>query len=311
MPARPSSLTARLLELAPHEFENLAYDLVFLSGAQNLQWRTPSADGGRDFECEFRTIDFAGDHVTQKWYVECKRYIHSLNWSTVYEKLTIAINHGANYLLFITTSNFSSPCRDEVQRHNGKPGAVQIRIWPFYRVNHLLSLHGQVALKYGLADKPRSLHLDFEAIIFELTKLAQSTYAAAEFGQSTADRVELLTAITELVSSRIADVRDFGRFVRHGFKPERDSYDWCYPFPLAALNFDQTSLRAGLSSIRAILKLRSLHCSTSGDTVTVTASSTKELKSSRLFSLVTTFGLIDSVCQPKAVILKARQANGY
>ena len=68
-----SSLVAELNKLDPQEFENLAYDLLFLSGLQNLRWRTPSADGGRDLEGTFSSIDFSGEHVTHKWYVECKR----------------------------------------------------------------------------------------------------------------------------------------------------------------------------------------------------------------------------------------------
>jgi hypothetical protein len=75
MSRRPrSKLVARLKQMQPQEFENLAYGLVFLCGAQNLRWRTPGADGGRDLECEFRVADFSGEHATEKWYVECKRY---------------------------------------------------------------------------------------------------------------------------------------------------------------------------------------------------------------------------------------------
>jgi hypothetical protein len=311
MPVRTNpSLVARLKQLSPVDFENLAYDLVFLSGAQNLRWRTPSADGGRDLEAEFRIADFSGEHVTQRWYVECKRYNKSLSWPTVYEKLTIAVNHGADYLLFVTTSNFSAPCRDEVQRHNSKSGVVQIRVWPFYRLDHLLSIHGQVALKYGLVQTPKALHADFETIIFEITKLAQSTYGAAEFGQRTKDRIELLTAFTELLSARVGDVREFGQFALHKFRPSRDSYKWCVPFPLDTPNFDQTSLRAALSSIRVILGVTSLKCSVVKGAIAINVSSTTGLRSARLFGLITTFGMIDVEYRDDAVILRAREADG-
>jgi hypothetical protein len=53
-----TTLVTRLKKLAPEEFENLAYDLLFLSGVQNLQWRTPSADGGRDLEGQVPVMDF-------------------------------------------------------------------------------------------------------------------------------------------------------------------------------------------------------------------------------------------------------------
>ena len=141
-----STVLARLKKLEPTEFENLTYDILFLSGVQNLRWRTPSADGGRDLEGEIAVVDFSGETVRQRWYIECKRYAQSLSWPTVYEKLTVAINHKADFLLFVTTSNFSPPCRDEVQRHNEEQ-SVKIRIWPFYYLEQLLTIHGQVAVR--------------------------------------------------------------------------------------------------------------------------------------------------------------------
>jgi hypothetical protein len=236
-----TNLVTRLKKLAPEEFENLTYDLLFLSGVQNLRWRTPSADGGRDLEGEVPVVDFSGEVVHQRWYIECKRYAQSLNWHTVYEKLAVAMNHDATYLLFVSTANFSAPCRDEVQRHNQKH-PLQIRIWPFYYLDHLLSIHGQVAVKYGLVKSAQTLHVDFEKIVFELSKLAQSTYAADEFGQKTSNRIELIASFTELISIRIEDAKKHGQFVTHRFKPDRDSFDWCEPNPLPAINFDSASL---------------------------------------------------------------------
>jgi Restriction endonuclease len=90
---RGNSVVARLKRLHPEEFENLTYDILFLSGVQNLRWRTPSADGGRDLEGDVPIVDFSGETVRQRWYIECKRYAQSINWPTIYEKLTIAINH--------------------------------------------------------------------------------------------------------------------------------------------------------------------------------------------------------------------------
>jgi hypothetical protein len=304
-PRAKSSLVARLNRLEPQEFENLSYDILFLSGVQNLQWRTPGADGGRDLEGELAVVDFSGETVRQRWYVECKRYSQSLSWPTVYEKLTVAINHAADYLLFITTSNFSPQCRDEVQRHNVKRG-VQIRIWPFYYLERLLTIHGQVAVKYGLVKVHQSLHVDFERIMSELTKLAQSTYAALEFGQSPDDRVELIASFTELISTRIEDAKKYGRFTIRNFKPERDSYDWCRPNPLRAAQFDATSLRAALASIKTILNLLHLDCKVSDGRVFVSVSSTEALRVNQLFGLVSTFGLIDWELKSQEIILKAR-----
>jgi len=304
--AGKSTLVSRLKQLDPQEFENLAYDVLSLSGLQNLRWRTPSADGGRDLEAEFPTIDFAGEHVVQKWYVECKRYARSINWPTVFEKVAVAANHDADFLLFVTTSNFSAPCRDEVQKHNSKPNSVQIRLWPFYRLENLLAVHGQISVKYGLVQAPQTLHLDFEKVVFELTKLAQSTYAAATFGRPIEDRLELLAAFTELLATRIDDVKRYGRFVTRPFRPERDSFDWCTPFPLEASNFDQTSLRASLACVKAILKASTLSCSIEHGTIRIADGAERSLLDSPLFRLVNTFGLIDAEAENNDLVFKAR-----
>src|SRR5437899_9603870 len=150
MAKKKKAIVQRLKELPPQDFENFTYDLLFLSGMRNLVWRTPGADGGRDLEGEFTIQDFAGDQTVQRWYIECKRYAQAIDWPTVHEKLSIADNHRADFLLFVTTANFSPHCRDEVDRHNRRGGTVQIRIWPYFRLDQLLSIHGQLAIKYGL-----------------------------------------------------------------------------------------------------------------------------------------------------------------
>jgi hypothetical protein len=300
-----SKLVAGLKKLHPEQFENLTYDILLLSGVQNLRWRTPSADGGRDLEGEFVSVDFSGHTDRQRWYIECKRYAKSIDWPTLYEKLTIAINHQADYLLLVTTANVSVPCRDEIQRHNERRG-VQIRVWPFYYLDQLLTIHGQVAVKYGLVKSPQSLHVDFAKIIEELKKLAQATYAATEFGQKPVDRITLIAALTELISARIEDSRKHGRFVNDRFKPDRDTYDWCKPAPLAAANFDSTSLRAALATIKNVLTLDELECRIAGDTIIVAVATTAALRTNALFGLVSTFGMIDWQLAKTEITLKAR-----
>ena len=300
-----SSLVAGLKRLHPEQFENLTYDILLLTGAQNLRWRTPGADGGRDLEGEVISIDFSGETVRQRWYIECKRYAKSVDWPTVYEKLTVAINHQADYLLLVTTANVSVPCRDEIQRHNERRG-VQIRIWPFYYLEQLLTVNGQVAVKYGLIKSPQALHVDFEKIMHELTKLAQATDAAVEFGQKSRDRIALIAAFTELISTRIEDSRKHGRFITHRFKPDRDTFEWCKPNPLPAASFDASSLRAALAIIKNVLGLASLQCRIEKENVVVTVPTTASLRTNALFGLVSTFGMIDWQLEKTEIILKAR-----
>ncbi|MBR0870305.1 restriction endonuclease [Bradyrhizobium tropiciagri] len=300
-----SSIVTGLKRLPPEQFENLTYDVLLLSGVQNLRWRTPAADGGRDLEGDVVSVDFSGETVRQRWYIECKRYNQSIDWSTVYGKLTVAINHQADYLLLVTTSNVSVPCRDEIQRHNERRG-VQIRVWPFYYLEQLLTVHGQVAVKYGLVKNPQTLHVDFERIISELMKLAQATDAAVEFGQKSRDRVTLIAVFTELISKRIEDVRKHGRFITHRFKPDRDTFEWCKPAPLPADRFDATSLRAALATIKNVLGLNAVECRTDDGNLVITVATTAALRTNALFSLVSTFGMIDWHLESTEITLKAR-----
>jgi hypothetical protein len=300
-----SSIIEGLKRLQPEQFENLTYDVLLLSGVQNLRWRTPAADGGRDLEGDVISVDFSGETIRQRWYIECKRYAQSVDWPTVYGKLTVAINHQADYLLLVTTANVSVPCRDEIQRHNERRG-VQIRVWPFYYLEQLLTVHGQVAVKYGLVQDPQTLHVDFEKIISELTKLAQATDAAVEFGQKSRDRVTLIAVFTELISKRIEDARKHGRFITHRFKPDRDTFEWCKPIPLPADRFDATSLRAALAIIKNVLGLTTVECRTDDGNLVITVATTAALRTNALFSLVSTFGMIDWQLESTEIILKAR-----
>ena len=231
-----SSLVAGLKRLHPEQFENLTYDILLLSGVQNLRWRTPGADGGRDLEGEVISVDFSGETVRQRWYIECKRYAKSVDWPTLYEKLTVAINHQADYLLLVTTANVSVPCRDEIQRHNERR----------------------------------------------------------------------IAAFTELISTRIEDSRKHGRFINHHFKPDRDTFAWCRPNPLPVANFDASSLRAALATIKNVLGLADLQCRVEKENMVVTVATTAALRTNALFGLVSTFGMIDWQLEKTEIVLKAR-----
>jgi hypothetical protein len=155
------SLLAKLKSLSPRDFENLAFDLVASTGMQNLRWRTPESDGGRDLEGDLWSIDFAGDSRLQRWYIECKRYQAAIDWPTVYGKLAYAENHGAHYLLFITTSSFSPQCLDEVSRRNIRGSEPHIRCWAGHDLVPRLSLNSKIALKYALTDISETAYRSF------------------------------------------------------------------------------------------------------------------------------------------------------
>lgn len=199
--------------------------------------------------------------------------------TTVHQKLAIAENHRADFLLFITTSNFSPDCRDEVDRHNARGGSAQIRVWPYFVVENLLTVHGQVALKYGLRGKVKRL-----------------------------GRIELLAAFAELLSARAQDAEKFGQFVRARFRPNSDSYDWCVPHPLPTNDFDQTSLRAALAGIRTITGQDRVDCTflDKRHIELKNVANLESLQTSKLFALIETFGLITCSYNQSDIVLEAR-----
>jgi Restriction endonuclease len=107
-----NSWTAPYGQRRDRDFDNLSFDLLSLRGVRNLIWRTPGRDGGRDLEGPIQKVDFSGNVVFEKWYFERKRYVVSLSWPVVLERLGYAANTEPDYLLFITSSGFSPSCLD-------------------------------------------------------------------------------------------------------------------------------------------------------------------------------------------------------
>lgn len=171
----------------------------------------------------------------------------------------------------------------------------------------MLSVHGQLAVKYGLRQTKEVLPVDFTTIISELTKLAQATHSAATFGQPVLDRIELLATVTELIEARMQDAVKHGHFVRTAFDQKRDSFEWCAPFPMPASEFDQTSLRAALSTIKAVTGEAKIETEVDkGAFIKVKVPKTDVLRASKLFGLIETFGLLDAKYQKDGVTLTAR-----
>src|SRR5689334_4421657 len=107
---REGAILDRIARLSPGQFENLTFDCMKAAGLKNVVWRTPGADGGRDIEGYAFDRDLSGQDVVQKWYVECKLYSSSLDWPTIWNKISYADAQGADFLLVVTNSNPSPTC---------------------------------------------------------------------------------------------------------------------------------------------------------------------------------------------------------
>jgi len=242
----------RFHALTPSQFENLTYDLLTWRGMRNAAWRTPGADGGRDIEGSYEVRDLSGTYQTQKWYVDCKRYATSVNWPTVYEKLSYADSNGADFLLIVCTPSVSPQCRTEIDKWNAKTPKPIIRAWEPHFLEQLLIEHPEVAIKHGfrkatLLDAPGFVDLAFEA-----SKCADAAYCRSKFEDNkNVPELELASALANFMAAQMQQPRPTVVAPTVRRFSETDTYDWLIFSPTALAS----SLRIDALSVRVILCL--------------------------------------------------------
>lgn len=213
-------------ELTPGEFENLTYDLVQAAGLRNLVWRTPGTDGGRDIEGDYLDREFSGGVSIQRWYVECKRYSSSIDWPTVWEKIAHADGLEADYLLLVTNSNPSPTCESRIGNWNKRRRDIQVRIWRGYELQQILRAYPSVMLKYGLIDATAPVDPHFSGLAAEVMKASQAANAAVEFGGDPVRSLQAASAISELISLRMEQIRSVGRVVTVERQEQPPDFAW-------------------------------------------------------------------------------------
>ena len=167
----------RLVALHPTVFENLTFDLVRADRMENVNWRTPGADGGRDIEGELPMRDFAGHTRRFRWLIECKRYKAAVSWPTVWEKVAYADGSQADFLLLVTTGKFSTRCLDEIQKWNNLGRRPAIRVWPGHEVAYRLFLKPALAAKYDLLDGRVPSAVEVSSLSLHVSRMAQAALA--------------------------------------------------------------------------------------------------------------------------------------
>ncbi|MBB3119662.1 restriction endonuclease [Pseudoduganella violacea] len=206
-------MKTKIKALSPTQFENLVFDTLHEKGMVNLIWRTPGADGGRDIEGTFSTLDISGYSSIQKWYVECKRYKASVDWPTIREKLAYAENHDADYLLMTTSSTYSPNAISETERWNSKGRRPQIRLWPISQLEIEIKSCPNTAYKYGLERSLSISALPFLTIIKEIAKQLAISESKAIFNDRGLEKETLLAKeMAWLVYSRISQKEEQGYF---------------------------------------------------------------------------------------------------
>lgn len=249
------SILDKLKALDPRLFENLSYDLLIQSGITNLVWRTPGADRGRDLEGEKPVIDFSGTGFTEKWYIECKRYESSIDWPTVFGKLSYAMSNGADYLLMITTSNLSTNCVDEVNNWNRMHKYPKIRWWPGYYLENSLQLFPSILLKYGLALNQPIVPPAFLELAQTVAKATAAAMGRDSLESTDQENLELTFAgtLAELMQAKMLQYELEGRISPSPFKADIDGFE-CDNYAEKLYSVDKYALRAILAFVHMIKK---------------------------------------------------------
>jgi hypothetical protein len=257
-----------LKELSEREFENLTFDLVCELGLTNCVWRTPGRDVGRDIEGEFFFTDISGFFQKQKWYVECKRYTSSVDWPTVWNKISYAEAHNADVLLFFVSSSLSPQAIDQVNTWNNNNKLPIIRVMNGTDISNKLVLFPHLSIKYGFVE-PTDANISYS--LFPLVQLLLNTVyslsSGLAVGVDVTTKADLAHAVTDLISVRIDDLRQNQAVQVYSFTDSEDGYDGLNNSQcIEGTGIDRDGIRAALSYIKLMSKSSSLNVANDGGT---------------------------------------------
>ncbi|QIL74256.1 restriction endonuclease (plasmid) [Diaphorobacter sp. HDW4B] len=198
--------------LTPEQFENLTFDLISSLGLQNVTWRTPGSDGGRDIEANEIGPDFSGLHVSKRWFIECKKYTGSVDWPTIYAKVAYADSHSADYLLMCTPSKYTPAAITQVANWNAGRRSLQIRLWAGHEIERQLLGFPDLVSKYGLAALPTAPGKSLLSLALGLSKSVSTYHSSLVFNDSPTDpMLEAAQLFADLLTQRVDDIEKKGR----------------------------------------------------------------------------------------------------
>lgn len=201
-----------LKRLDPTDFENLTFDLLVLKGLQNVRWRTPGADGGRDVEADEVYTDISNTQVVRKWYVECKKYKSSVDWPTIFGKIAYAESQRADYLLMCTSAKFTPTAITQAEQWNLRRGSVQVRLWPGHEIEHHIKPYFDLRVKYGIDSALTPQGDKLTTLALAVSKSIETYYGKLVFADVDIDpMVSGAQAISLLIRQRLEDFEKFKR----------------------------------------------------------------------------------------------------
>ena len=216
---------------------------------ENLVWRTPGADGGRDIEGETYHADISGSFIGQKWYVECKHYSTSLDWPTVRNKVAYAESNDADVALIATTSNPSPKCESEISKWNALKKTPLIRFWRGYDLPNIVRGVPHIGAMFGLGVSEALSIASLIPLAESLSKVSQAAYSNAHFESHNADTIEVAATISELFAVRLRDLRDFGKPVPSPRVSTKPLFPWL-SVEGSLTSWIESDVRAALSFLR-------------------------------------------------------------
>ena len=156
--------------------------------------------------------DLIGVDVLEKWYVECKRYNRSIDWPTVWKKVSFADSQQADVFLLATNSNPSPTCENEISNWNLSKRSPKIRIWRGYSFIELLSTKPHIKLGHGLEDSDSAIDKQVLSLTRVILGVVQAANSGLTFGSDHSIALETASVLTELLEQRLSDVETHGRF---------------------------------------------------------------------------------------------------
>jgi hypothetical protein len=256
-------MTKLIGDLSPSEFENLVFDLVQSLGLKNAVWRTPGRDGGRDIQGVWFVEDLSGHIGHQVWYIECKRYVPSVSWPTVWEKISFAESNAADVLLFTVTSSLSPQAVDEVNKWNDQRKRPIIRFWNGFDIVKKLRLFPLIEIKYGLSPDSRAkIGGALLPVVNILLKYSIAAHSAEVFETASDKKHAVLYSLSELISARLSEIESDGAFSMAPFRESIDGFEWLENSEsLDGMNIDRYSIRAIACYLKDLLNTTSVRIS--------------------------------------------------
>ncbi len=214
----------QLRRLSPTEFENLTFDILIYSGLQNVVWRTPASDGGKDITGTFVSHEFNGTSKIQKWNIECKHFKASVSWKNIVEKIYFGKNENIDFILIATSSTISNQCKDEIFKWNKNNSIPQIRYWQGCDILNRINSDSYISHKYF---GTRRDYISFfpNSTLLSLKKIILASHSEVICGQ-TPRALDAAKSIFELIDDVSCDIDSRGDTAPKTNYDESDEFDF-------------------------------------------------------------------------------------